>query len=99
MRCWPPALVRPFGRTLPRRLLLGVAWTASTILTAYGAIQVVVGTLVLTDLIHPSGPVDRTALRWHVTVWDTWLLIWGILLAVATWNHHNQTTPAGSRPV
>ena len=35
------------------------------------------GALVLTGLISPAGPVDRTALRWHVLLWDLWFLVWG----------------------
>jgi hypothetical protein len=54
------------GRATPRRLLLGTAWAASTVLTAYGGLLVTVGALVLTELISASGPVDQTALRWHI---------------------------------
>jgi hypothetical protein len=79
------ALVRPWGRAIPHRLLLGAAWTASILLTAYGGLLVVVGTLVLTGVLDPKGPVDRTALRWHVMVWDLWFLVWGLLLGVAAW--------------
>jgi CHASE2 domain-containing sensor protein len=30
--------------------------------------------------------VDRTALRWHVLVWDLWFLVWGVLLGMAAWH-------------
>jgi hypothetical protein len=33
----------PVGRATPRRLLLGTAWAASTVLTAYGGLLVTVG--------------------------------------------------------
>jgi hypothetical protein len=79
------ALVRPWGRAVPRRLLLGAAWTASVVLTGYGGLLVAVGALVLTGVVSPAGPVDRTALRWHVLVWDLWFLVWGLLLGVAAW--------------
>jgi hypothetical protein len=85
------ALARPWGRAVPRRLLLGAAWAASTVLTAYGGLLVAVGALVLTGMISPSGPVDRTALRWHVMVWDLWFLVWGLLLGVAAWHHGRQS--------
>jgi hypothetical protein len=39
------ALLRPWGRLVPRRLLLGAAWAASVVLTAYGGLQVAVGAL------------------------------------------------------
>jgi hypothetical protein len=37
------ALVRPWDRAIPRRLLLGAAWAASAVLTAYGGLLVAVG--------------------------------------------------------
>ena len=85
------ALARPWGRALPRWLLLGAAWTASTVLTGYGGLLVAVGALVLTGVINPSGPVDRTALRWHVMLWDSWFLVWGLLLGVAAWHYGRQS--------
>jgi hypothetical protein len=91
------ALVRPWGRAVPRRLLLGVAWAASMVLTAYGGLLVAVGTLVLTGVLGPSGPVDRTALRWHVMVWDLWFLVWGLLLGVAAWHYGRQSRGRGAR--
>jgi hypothetical protein len=43
----------------------------------YGGLTVLLGALVLLGVIHPSGSVDRKALRWHVGVWDLWFLVWG----------------------
>lgn len=77
------ALARPWGRTIPRRWLLTVAGLASAVLICYGALQLAVGALVLSGAVHPSGPVDRAALRWHVALWDPWFLAWGLLLAIA----------------
>jgi hypothetical protein len=37
------ALVRPWGRAIPRRLLLVAAWAASMVLTVYGGLLVTVG--------------------------------------------------------
>jgi hypothetical protein len=78
------ALVRPWGRVLHRLWLLIVSAAVSALLVVYGALNVLAGLLVLSGVYHPSGPVDRTALRWHAGVWDLWFLVWGILLAVAT---------------
>jgi Protein of unknown function (DUF3995) len=91
------ALVRPWGRAIPRRLLLGAAWAASTVLTVYGGLLVAVGALVLTGLISPSGPVDQTALRWHVLLWDLWFLVWGLLLGVAAWCYGRESRSGGTR--
>jgi len=78
------ALVRPWGRGVPRRWLLLSSAGVSVLLVAYGGLNVLAGALVLSGVIHPGGSVDRTALRWHAGVWDLWFLVWGILLALAT---------------
>lgn len=78
------ALVRPWGRAIPRRWLLAGSTAVSVLLVGYGGLSVLLGALVLSGVIHPGGGVDRTALRWHVGVWDLWFLVWGILLALAT---------------
>ena len=77
------ALVRPWGRAIPRTWLLACATGASAVLACYGAIQVTAGSLVLSGAVRPATPVDWIALRWHVWIWDAWFLAWGILLGVA----------------
>jgi hypothetical protein len=89
------ALVRPWGRVVRRGWLLAASAGASALLVVYGGLNVVLGALVLSGLIHPAGSIDRTALRWHVGVWDLWFLVWGILLALATAGYWRRTaTPA-----
>src|SRR5215471_14367216 len=85
------ALVRPWGRVIPRRWLLAGSAGASVLRVGYGGLNVLLGALVLSGVIHPAGGVDRTALRWHVGVWDLWFLIWGILLALATVSYCRRT--------
>ena len=85
------ALVRPWGRVIPRRWLLAGSTAASVLLVGYGGLNVLAGALVLAGVIHPGGGVDRTALRWHVGVWDLWFLVWGILLALATVSYRRRT--------
>jgi hypothetical protein len=91
------ALVRPWGRMIPRRWLLIGSSAASALLVGYGGLNVLAGALVLLDVIHPAGRVDRTALRWHAGVWDLWFLIWGILLAVATIDYWRRTARPSRR--
>jgi Protein of unknown function (DUF3995) len=79
------ALVRPWGRGVPGRLLLVVAWVGAVVLVLYGGVNVVAGALVLGGVIEGTGAVDRGALWWHVLVWDLWFLVWGMLLGVAAW--------------
>jgi len=91
------ALVRPWGRMVPRRWLLIGSSAASVLLVGYGGLAVLAGSLVLLGVIHPAGQVDRTALRWHAGVWDLWFLIWGILLAVAAIGYWRRTARRSRR--
>ena len=76
------ALVQPWGRRLPQRLLEIAALASAVVLTAYGGLLVVVGALALLGSFGPP-PADPTALLWHVLVWDLWFLLWGLLLGTA----------------
>jgi hypothetical protein len=78
------ALVQPWGRRLPQPPLVRVALAAAALLVLYGGVLVLVGALALLGVFGPP-PVDPTALRWHVLVWDLWFLLWGLLLGTAAW--------------
>jgi hypothetical protein len=90
------ALVRPWGRVVPRGWLQLASAAVSVLLVVYGGLNVLLGALVLSGVIHPAGSVDRTALRWHVEVWDLWFLVWGILLALAVFGYRRTATGARS---
>ncbi len=79
------ALVRPWGRVVPRGLLLVAAWAGAVVLVGYGGLYVGGGALVLGGVVEAPGGEDRAALWWHVLVWDLWFLVWGVLLGVAAW--------------
>lgn len=81
------ALVREWGRRLPQRPLLALAWAAAVLLTLYGAFLVAGDALGETGAIHVSGTVDWTALRWHLWFWDMSFLIWGLLFFAALRNY------------
>ena len=91
------ALVRPWGRMVPRRWLLSGSAGVSALLVVYGGLNVLLGALVLLGVIHPTGGVDRTALRWHVGVWDLWFLVWGVLLALAIVCHWRRSATRARR--
>ena len=91
------ALVRPWGRIVSRGWLLAGSAGASALLVVYGGASVLLGALVLLGVIHPPGSVDRTALRWHVGVWDLWFLVWGILLALAIAGYWRRTATRARR--
>ena len=85
------ALVHRWGRVVPHGWLLAGSAGASALLVVYGGLNVLLGVLVLSGVIHPAGSVDRTALRWHVGLWDLWFLAWGILLALAAIGYWRRT--------
>ena len=77
------ALVRPWGRRLPRRTVLLFAWVAAVGLTLYGAVLELTNALVVAHVVKPSTPIEWKALWWHLWVWDLSFFIWGILFAAA----------------
>lgn len=79
------ALVQPWGRRLPRWLLLSGSWGATAVLVLYGALLVAVQLVVLLGGLQPDAPVDRKPFYWHLFLWDPWFLLWGLLLGAATW--------------
>ena len=86
------ALVMPWGRKFSRWIVLAAGWGGAVLLTLYGGVLVVVQALVVGGAIVPSGPVDWTALRWHLFLWDPWFLSWGLLLGVAAWHYTRLST-------
>ncbi len=88
------ALVRPWGRAIPRRLLLAAAWCASAIMTVYeGVASLIQHALMVAGVVAtPEGLGARSA-RWHLILWDPWWLLGGLLLGVATWMYQR----SGSR--
>jgi len=80
------------GLALLRRPGRGVrvlALLAGTLLTLWGAANVLLGGAVLTGLLDLGPVADERALRWHVLFWDAWFVVWGVALVIAL--------PAGRR--
>jgi Protein of unknown function (DUF3995) len=88
------ALVRPWGRVVPGRVLVVAAWVGAVVLVLYGGVNVVAGALALGGVVEVAGGVDRTALWWHVLVWDLWFVVWGVLLGLAAWAAQSQVVSA-----
>lgn len=77
------ALVRPWGRRLPRRPLVWVGGGCAVLLTLYGGLLEIGNALVAAHVVKPSQPVSWKALWWHLAVWDASFFVWGILIGVA----------------
>jgi hypothetical protein len=79
------ALVQPWGRRLPRRLMITLGWGGGLSMMLYGISLLVQHGLMLTDVIDRQESLDATALRWHFLFWDPWWLLGGVLFALAAW--------------
>jgi hypothetical protein len=78
-------LVRRWGRRLPRRLVLFVAWGGASLLTVYGLLQTATVALIATGVMDDRQGLSSGALRWRLLLWEPWFLIWGLLLGLAAW--------------
>jgi hypothetical protein len=97
------ALVRPWGRLLPRWGLLGAAWIGAVAGSLHAVAFSVVAVLRLTGALSMPGYTDvlRGADLWNLAVFEPWFLIMGVLLAVAAIQNvrlfGGQPKPAGRR--
>jgi hypothetical protein len=77
------ALARPWGRRLPRRVVLTLAGLCAAILTLYGGLLEIGNALVAMRVVKLAQPIEWKPLWWHLWIWDMSFLIWGILFALA----------------
>lgn len=75
---------------LRRRWLLIANGTAAAILLLWGGAIVLLGGLVLGGAITPDSAVDERNLRWHVSLWDLWFVVWGALIVVAVMRYRGR---------
>ncbi|MEV0408160.1 DUF3995 domain-containing protein [Actinoallomurus sp. NPDC050550] len=87
------ATVQPWGRRLPRRLLLITTWTLGVlmILRSIGPIGfgLLGDTMVLTGLRPPPAEhaeLARHLATWDLTLWSPFFLIWGALWTTTAWS-------------
>lgn len=91
------ALVQPWGRQLPRRLMTVLGWGGGLSMILYGVALLVQHSLMLADVVDPPELLDTTALRWHLFLWDPWWLLGGVLFALAAWFYMRGKTGPDSR--
>lgn len=77
------ALVQPWGRIFPRKLLRFGAWALGIGMTLYG------GAGLISDILHVTGIINDPAnvrwFFWYLVLWDPWWILGGILYIAATW--------------
>ena len=85
------ALVRPWGRRVPRRVLLAGAWGGGGLLVFHGGDFVVQGALALGGIVDVPEPAPWATIRWYTFLWGPWFLVGGILFCAAAW-HYQRTS-------
>jgi Protein of unknown function (DUF3995) len=83
------SLVRPWGRRIPRRLLLAGAWAVCALLVVHSAPTLVAGGLVVTDLSDAEPSVLE---RWSLFVYEPWFFMGGILYGTAAWGYDRRSS-------
>ena len=91
------ALVRPWGRRLPPRLLLRTAWAGAALLVVYGTSQTVTVALLATEVVDDTQDLSSGALRWRLFLWEPWFLVWGVLLGLAAWSRRARQSRVEAR--
>ena len=91
------ALVQPWGRRLPRRLLLTLGWLGASVLVLYGLLQTTSVALVALGVVVPAEPLSDRALTWRLFLWEPWFLLWGLALAGATLRRQRLSSQRTSR--
>jgi hypothetical protein len=81
------ALVQPWGRRLPRRLLLAAGWTVGLLLVAYAVANFVQHGLMEAGAVDTPRAFGSSAVTWHLVLWDPFWLLGGILFSVGAWRY------------
>ncbi|MBA2530173.1 MAG: DUF3995 domain-containing protein [Euzebyales bacterium] len=82
------ALARPWGRRLPRRVVLAAAWAVSALLVVHAVPAVVDGILLVTGLRSAE---LSTSERFSLFLYEPYWLFGGILFGLATWSFQRET--------
>ncbi|MGH2557457.1 MAG: DUF3995 domain-containing protein [Thermomicrobiales bacterium] len=77
------ALARPWGRAIPRRLLLIVAWGAGVLLVLYEGASWVEAALMEAGVIDVPASLGADAVRWNMLLWRPWWVLGGTLFVLA----------------
>lgn len=87
------ALVQPWARAFPRRLLLLAAWAAGTGMALWGGLNLLAGAAVA--LLRAAGAIDApaktSAFWWHLVLWDPFWLAGGALFCAAAWHYQRRS--------
>jgi Protein of unknown function (DUF3995) len=77
------ALVQPWGRIFPHKLLRASAWVLGVGISLYGSLGLVSDVLHLTGVI--ADPANGKWFFWYLVLWDPWWVLGGVLYLTTAW--------------
>jgi hypothetical protein len=77
------ALVQPWARIVPRKLLRASAWVLGVGMSLYGGLGLVSDVLHVTGLI--GDPANAKWFFWYLVLWDPWWVLGGVLYIAVAW--------------
>ncbi len=80
------ALIRPWGRVIPRWMLLAAAWIGGVFMVLYAGANLAVRGLMALGVIATPESMRSAAAQWHLLLWDPWWLLGGALFVAAAWS-------------
>lgn len=78
------AFVRPWGRRVPRRLLLVAGWGTAALLTIYGGLGLI--SALLSEL-GVTESTDPGTVGWYLFLWEPIWVAGGLLFAATAWQY------------
>lgn len=78
------ATIRPWGRRVSRRMLVGALALVGVGMVGYGGVNMIVQGLVFLEILVPE-EVDRTGLVWRLAFWNPWWMVGGLVTGVVGW--------------
>ena len=91
------ALVRQWGRRIPRWILLVGAWGGGLLLLFHGGDFVLQGSLALGGLVDVSASAPWDVIRWYNFLWGPYFLLGGILFCAAALHFQRESRDRRSR--
>jgi hypothetical protein len=85
------ATVHPWGRVLPRWLLIGPLSALSALMILRAALQAIGD---VQRLVEGVSPTSAHTARWDLALWSPYFLLWGILWGVVVYRFANRTRRA-----
>lgn len=85
------ALVRSWGRRVPRWVLLAGAWVGGALLVFHGGDFIIQGTLALGGIVDVPESAPWAAIRWYTFLWGPWFLVGGMLFCLAAWHYQRES--------